>query len=59
MCNNQLWSTDDLAHFLGVSKDTIYEHNYKGTGPRRYKVGRHVRYRPGDVMEWLDRREVM
>jgi excisionase family DNA binding protein len=48
-------STQELAEVLGVSVDTIYDWNSKGSGPRRFRVGRHVRFRLTDVDEWLER----
>lgn len=43
-----------LAEYLGVPLSTVYQMNSKGTGPRRMRVGRHVRYRQRDVDAWLD-----
>jgi predicted DNA-binding transcriptional regulator AlpA len=31
---------------------TVYDWNSKGTGPRYFKAGRHVRYRLADVERW-------
>jgi predicted DNA-binding transcriptional regulator AlpA len=42
-----------LAAFLGVPLKTIYQWNSEGTGPRRSRIGRHVRYRMADVVAWL------
>ncbi|MFF2075392.1 helix-turn-helix transcriptional regulator [Kitasatospora sp. NPDC058162] len=46
----------ELAEFLGVPTQTIYQMNWKGTGPRSYKVGRCRRYSEQDVMQWLEGR---
>ncbi|WP_244178943.1 helix-turn-helix transcriptional regulator [Streptomyces rubellomurinus] len=46
----------ELAEFLGVPTQTIYQMNWKGTGPRSYKVGRCRRYDPHDVRQWLEGR---
>lgn len=43
----------ELGRLLGVPEKTIYNWNHKGTGPDRMKVGRGVRYRVGDVLDWL------
>ena len=51
-----LWTHQETAAFLGISPATLHDLNYKGTGPRSFKVGRHRRYAPGDVFAWLDRR---
>jgi predicted DNA-binding transcriptional regulator AlpA len=39
-----------------VPKQSIYQMNWKGTGPRSFKVGRHRRYDPRDVRQWLEAR---
>lgn len=56
MSTDRLWTLDEVATFLGVPKSSLYQMNWKGTGPRSYKVGRHRRYDPGDVREWLNAR---
>ncbi len=49
-----LLSAEDLAQYFGVPLATVYAWNSRGTGPRRVRVGRHVRYRTSDVERWLD-----
>lgn len=56
MSTDKLWSLQELADFLGVPKQSIYQMNWKGTGPRSFKVGRHRRYDPCDVRQWLETR---
>lgn len=48
-----LWTAHDLADYLGVSKNTLSYWRLKGVGPQFLRVGRHVRYRPSDVENWL------
>ena len=43
----------ELAQFLGVPAATLYQWRHKGEGPPGMKVGRHIRYRPEAVREWL------
>jgi len=50
-----LMSPQDLADKLGLPLASIYNFNYRGTGPRRIRVGRHVRYRRADVEAWIER----
>jgi len=47
-----------LAAYLGIPLATVYQMNSRGTGPRRIRVGKHVRYRKADVDAWLDSRAV-
>ncbi|MFD9687312.1 helix-turn-helix transcriptional regulator [Kitasatospora sp. NPDC059088] len=56
MSTDRLWTLQELAEFLGVPTQSIYQMNWKGTGPRSYKVGRHRRYDPRDVHQWLETR---
>ncbi|ROR44701.1 helix-turn-helix domain-containing protein [Kitasatospora cineracea] len=51
-----MWTLQELADFLKVPKQTVYQMNWRGTGPRSYKVGRHRRYDPVDVRTWLKAR---
>lgn len=55
---DQLNGPEWLARYLGVPLSTVYQMNSKGTGPRRIRVGKHVRYRKTDVDAWLDSRAV-
>jgi len=49
-----LLSVEDLAARLGVPIGTVYAWNHKGTGPRRVRVGKHIRYTPADVDAWIE-----
>jgi excisionase family DNA binding protein len=42
----------ELAERYGVPVKTPAEWASKGTGPRYAKIGRHVRYRLSDVIDW-------
>ena len=55
MSDNELLSPAGLAGYLHIPIGTIYGWNYRGVGPRKYKVGKHVRYRLADVEAWLER----
>lgn len=48
-----LWSIDDLAGFLGVSKSTVYDWRSRGDGPVAYRLGKHLKYARADVDAWL------
>lgn len=49
----RLWTIVGLAEYLGVPVATVYRWNYRGTGPRPRKIGKHVRYRDEDVAAWI------
>ncbi|MEU6588486.1 helix-turn-helix domain-containing protein [Streptomyces sp. NPDC046881] len=43
----------DVAELLGVPVETLYQWRRKRTGPRGFRVGRHLRYDPSDVRAWV------
>ncbi|MFG1855008.1 helix-turn-helix transcriptional regulator [Actinomadura geliboluensis] len=47
---------EDLAERYDVPLKTVYGWNSDGTGPRRMKIGRYVRYRLADVIAWENER---
>lgn len=48
-----LWSIEETARFLGVPEKTLYQWRHKRTGPPSHKIGRHVRYFPEAVLNWV------
>ncbi len=50
----RLWSTAQLAEHLGVPIKTIHQWHYQRKGPRGFRVGRHLRFRPADIRAWED-----
>jgi excisionase family DNA binding protein len=48
-----LMSPAEVAAYLSVPLQTVYLWNSQGTGPKSHRVGRHTRYRRGDVEAWL------
>ncbi|MFI9544565.1 helix-turn-helix transcriptional regulator [Streptomyces sp. NPDC052016] len=44
----------DVADLLGVPVETVYQWRRKGTGPRGFRVGRHLRFDPEDVRAWVE-----
>lgn len=48
-----LWSVEDVADFLRVPVNTLYQWRHKGTGPSAFRVGRFLRYDPSEVRNWL------
>ncbi len=49
----------ELALLLHIPVGTLYAWRHKGLGPPAVRVGRHLRYRTGDVEAWLDERSRM
>ena len=56
MCNRHdpLWTIQEVATFLGIPVQTIYDWRCKGEGPPSLKIGRLLRYKETDVFAWLD-----
>jgi excisionase family DNA binding protein len=48
-----LMTVDDLSAMLRIPKSTVYAWSYRRVGPPGIRVGRHLRFRRGDVIEWL------
>lgn len=49
-------SLSEVAVYLGVPEATLYRWRTRGDGPRGLRVGRHVRYQPQDVRDWITSR---
>ncbi|MGP3637561.1 helix-turn-helix transcriptional regulator [Streptomyces sp. 24-1644] len=48
---------DDLVEMFKLpSVETVYQWRRKRTGPRGFRVGRHLRFDPDDVRAWVDSR---
>ncbi|MGW3360504.1 helix-turn-helix transcriptional regulator [Streptomyces bungoensis] len=46
---------DDLVMMFDLpSVETVYQWRRKRTGPRGFRVGRHLRYDPADVRAWVE-----
>jgi excisionase family DNA binding protein len=43
-----------LAAEIGIPIRTIYAWRTRGTGPRGYRLGKHIRFRREDVEAWLE-----
>lgn len=52
-----LASPADLTRVLGIPKNTQNDWRSKGRGPKFLKIGRAVRYRREEVIEWLESQE--
>jgi len=51
-----LWSVEDVAGYLGVPTSAVYKMTARGsTNPIPHlKIGGRLRFRQGDIDEWLD-----
>ena len=51
-----LIGVEELAEYLGVPVQTIYDWRLSGRAPRAYKFGKHLRFAASDIAEWLEQR---
>lgn len=51
---DRLLTPEDLAELLGIPVKTLYRWRHVGVGPQAMKVGKHLRYLPDDVQEYID-----
>lgn len=49
-------SVTEVAEYLGINPQTLYNWRAKRIGPRSCKVGGRIRYRMADVDTWLESR---
>lgn len=54
MQDHKLGTVPEVAEFLGVPVQTLYQWRTLSKGPRGIRVGKHLRYRWADVESWLD-----
>ncbi len=55
----KLITTTELAEYLSYKVSAIEAMRRRGDGPRFIKTGRYVRYREGDIQDWLNERSRM
>ncbi len=48
-------NVEDASRMLGVHTVTLYKWRSRGVGPKSYRVGGAVRYRPSEINDWLQR----
>lgn len=53
----EVLTLSQLAHYLGVPAQTLYDLRSQGRGPRGFRVGRELRFRRAEVDAWLARME--
>ncbi|CAN5691154.1 hypothetical protein BH24ACT13_BH24ACT13_15760 [soil metagenome] len=47
-------SLAEIAAELNVPLRSLYAHRSRGTGPRGHRIGKHVRVRRADLLDWLE-----
>ncbi|WP_111719652.1 helix-turn-helix domain-containing protein [Homoserinimonas sp. OAct 916] len=47
-------TTSELAEYLGVQVQAIYDLRTDGRGPSGMRVEREIRYRVSEILRWLD-----
>ncbi len=57
--NDKMLTINDVAEYLDIPKATLHAWSSRGIGPKRYKVGRHLRYRRVDVDAWVDQQAAL
>ena len=50
----RLWGPAEVSEYLGISVNTLYQWRTRNYGPPARRVGRHLRYRPADVVAWFE-----
>lgn len=45
---------EELAAYLGLPKQTIYDWRVAGRGPRAYRFGKRLGFAVADVREWVE-----
>jgi excisionase family DNA binding protein len=53
----RLWTVNELAQYLQIPRDTLYQWRQRGEGPPAVRLGKHLRYRPEAVQAWLKSQE--
>jgi predicted DNA-binding transcriptional regulator AlpA len=52
-----LWTPAMLSRYLGIPVATLYQWRQRSEGPPAVRLGKHLRYRPEAVREWLKSQE--
>ncbi|KOX12788.1 excisionase [Saccharothrix sp. NRRL B-16348] len=51
---SKLWGMKEVADFLGVPVNTLYQWRSKNYGPPGKRVGKYVRFVPDQVKAWFE-----
>lgn len=50
---NEIWDIEQVAGYLQVSVNTIYQWRTKKYGPPARRVGKHLRFKADEVRAWF------
>lgn len=51
---SKLWGMKEVADFLGVPINTLYQWRTRNYGPPGKRIGKYVRFVPDQVKAWVD-----
>lgn len=51
--NNRIWNIDDVVHFTGFAKGTIYNMTSRREIPHR-KRGKKLFFIPDEILNWIE-----
>ncbi|HZD24344.1 MAG TPA: helix-turn-helix domain-containing protein [Acidimicrobiia bacterium] len=54
--DQRLLSVEELADYFEVPVKTIYTWRHRNSGPKGFRVGKHLRFRWHDVQAWVAQR---
>ena len=54
MNKTKMLTPKELAKYLGIATHTLSTYRMCGTGPKYIKLGRVIRYKFVDVLDWID-----
>ncbi len=52
----RLMSHVEAATYLNIPPETLHQWNYRGVGPRSYKIGKHRKYRLAELDAFIETR---
>ena len=50
---SDLLSLEDLAEIIGIPVTTLRYWRFQGTGPKSFKLGKHIKYDRAEVERWI------
>lgn len=50
--HDRLWTLQEFCDYFGIEPKTAYNWRYLGYGPKSFKVGKFLRWRPEEIFRW-------